>query len=250
MPSASDPVLLDALRQATPAETDRLMRQALAGLLRWQLDQPLAPPAATLQPLAAEKLQADLALFPHWCVRLGHGRSWGSTEQAIWERCAGLLVAQALAQPTIAVHGHWQAGELVRVDDGWRSRRPAAGHAGPVGQDLVTLLRDPALDADEAQELDWAVRWWDAARRGGLPVDPDFGECWRAHDALALLAQLVRLGEVHRQQHDSGQAADPILVARLLAGASRTALRYGPLTPLLRLLEPLSGTAVSAGYTF
>jgi hypothetical protein len=28
------------------------------------------------------------------------------------------------------------------------------------------------------------------------------------------------------------------------------ALRYGPLKPLLRLLEPLSGARVQAGFTF
>jgi hypothetical protein len=30
----------------------------------------------------------------------------------------------------------------------------------------------------------------------------------------------------------------------------KVALRYRPLAPLLRLLEPLSGAAVKAGYTF
>ena len=31
---------------------------------------------------------------------------------------------------------------------------------------------------------------------------------------------------------------------------SKVALRYAPLQPLLRLLEPLSGATVRAGYTF
>jgi hypothetical protein len=37
---------------------------------------------------------------------------------------------------------------------------------------------------------------------------------------------------------------------RFFAYATKVALRYRPLAPLLRLLEPLSGAAVKAGYTF
>jgi hypothetical protein len=36
----------------------------------------------------------------------------------------------------------------------------------------------------------------------------------------------------------------------LLAAASKVALRYGPLKPLLRLLQPLQGETLGAGYTF
>ncbi len=37
---------------------------------------------------------------------------------------------------------------------------------------------------------------------------------------------------------------------RFFGYATQVALRYRPLAPLLRLLEPLSGAAVKAGYTF
>ncbi|HSC01551.1 MAG TPA: aminoglycoside phosphotransferase, partial [Burkholderiaceae bacterium] len=50
----------------------------------------------------------------------------------------------------------------------------------------------------------------------------------------------------HRD-HKPRYSAD---LPRFFAYATRVALRYGPLTPLLALLEPLSGQAVRAGYTF
>lgn len=159
-----------------------------------------------------------LRLFPAWCVTREFGITWTDAEQATWQRVAGLLVAAASEQTVVA--------------------------------DLVALLRDPAFDGDEAQEIDRAVRWWDAARRAGLPVDADFGECWRAYEWQGLLHDLCAMGLACRACHQGGQPQATADLQRRLRQASRVALRYGPLKPLLRLLEPLSGARVQAGFTF
>ncbi len=41
---------------------------------------------------------------------------------------------------------------------------------GPIGYDVASLLRDAFISWDEEQEIDWAVRYWEAARKAGLPV--------------------------------------------------------------------------------
>jgi aminoglycoside/choline kinase family phosphotransferase len=159
-----------------------------------------------------------LPLFPEWCVAREFGITWTEAEQATWQRIAGLLVAAASEHTAVA--------------------------------ELVVLLRDPAFDGDEVQEIDKAVRWWDAARRAGLPVDADFGECWRACEWQGLLHDLSAMGLACRARHQDGQPQAIADLSRPLARASRVALRYGPLKPLLRLLEPLSGARVQAGFTF
>jgi len=63
----------------------------------------------------------------------------------------------------------------------------------------------------------------------------------------------MRLGRICRDRAAGDapdDAAHAATVRRLLAGASRVALRYGPLKPLLRLLQPLQGETAGAGYTF
>jgi len=65
----------------------------------------------------------------------------------------------------------------------------------------------------------------------------------RAYQLAALAAAIERV-----QRFDT--PADGALRAYRLQSISKVALRYGPLKPLLRLLQPLSGEAVASGYTF
>jgi aminoglycoside/choline kinase family phosphotransferase len=206
--------LIQAVQGATPAQADGMMREALQALVADQQ----AALASGVAPFDAAALASALALFPECCVTREFGVSWRAAEQASWQRIGSLLVAAACEQP--------------------------------VGDGLVALLRDAAFDWDEPQEIDWAVRWWDAARRAGLPVAADFGECWRAYEWLGLLHDLTAMGGACRAKQVDGQRDATADLPRLLAHAGRVALRYGPLKPLLRLLEPLSGARVAAGFTF
>lgn len=136
---------------------------------------------------------------------------FGPRLRQAFERCFVRLVDEVGAQPLVACH-------------------PQLGGtgAGPLTADIGRLLRRQPLD--EAAELDLAVRWWQLARAAGLPVEADFGECLRLLEWTWLLQALVQ------------QQAD--------AAAVKVALRYDSLKPLLVLLEPLSGTAPQAGFTF
>ncbi len=204
-------------------------------------------PVDGLPAYGADRLQAELELFPAWCVQREFGRQWDAAEQALWQRIGALLVGSAQAQPRVAVHG-----------SGWSlpADLPTGGDgavAGPITCDIAALLRDGGPAEDEGEELDLAIRWWDGARRAGLPVDADFGECWRALEWMSLQRQLMLLGRACRDRHEQGGEADEAHAAELamrLAAASKIALRYGPLKPLLRLLQPLQGQAPGAGYTF
>jgi aminoglycoside/choline kinase family phosphotransferase len=218
------------------------MRAALQALLQFQTQ----VPAAGLPAPGEAQLAEDLALFPAWCIQREFGITWTAAEQALWTRVATHLVGSAAAQPVVAVRGRWG------LADGEQAPGAVGAVAGPITSDLVALLRDTPHTDDEAVELDWAVRWWEGARRAGLPVEADFGEFWRALEWMGLHRQLVRLGRQCRECHEAAANTTGLRerLAPGLAAASKVALRYGPLKPLLRLLPPAQGAAVGAGYTF
>lgn len=211
---------------------------ALQALLQFQLQVPVAG----LPPYAAPRLAQELALFPEWCVQRQFGQAWTTAEAALWMRVSGLLVDGIAAQPVVAVRGGWPLADEAPPSDG------STALAGPITCDLACLLWDASFTDDESLELDLSIRWWQQARSAGLPVDDDFGEFWRGLEWMGLQRRLLLLGRACRAQHQDGAAA--VDLAPWLAGASKVALRYGPLKPLLRLLQPLQNAPLSVGYTF
>ena len=241
---------LDALRD--PARADALMRDALQALLRWQQH----VSAAALPTMDEALLRAELALFPEWCVQREFGIAWTAPQQRSWQRLCDQLVASALAQPQVAVHADWMPRNLMvcppPLNPGILDFQDAL--RGPVTYDLACLLRDAFISWDEAQELDWAVRWWQQARAAGLPLGEamagDFGEFWRALEWAGLQRHLRVMGIFCRLKHRDGKPRYAEDLPRFLRYATRVAMRYAPLRPLLALLEPLSGQRVASGFTF
>ena len=237
---------LEALQMASPAEADRLMRQALSALVQLQC----RVPPQDLPPFDEGLLAAELALFPQWCVQREFGITWTAREQSAWQGLCRLLIDSALAQSVVAVHADWMPRNLMvsEPNPGVLDFQDAV--AGPISYDLVSLLRDAFISWPEAQEIDWAARWWAEARAAGLPVDPDFGEFWRALEWMGLQRHLKVLGIFCRLKHRDGKPRYAGDVPRFLGYASKVALRYAPLKPLLKLLEPLTGARVQTGLTF
>lgn len=184
---------------------------------------PLDPPS----PAAGDPrptLDALLALAQWQAATPGAGRPRIDDAQLVpplalfddqaWPTLRQRLLDSARAQPLVALR---------------------SGAAGPLTEDVAALLRSGSA-WDEAVEIDLVVRWWQAARRHGLDVEDDFGEVWRACEWTAARQHLLQL------------AAAPS--AAVAARVAKIALRYGPLKPLLRLLESFSGPTTGAGYTF
>jgi hypothetical protein len=125
--------------------------------------------------------------------------------------------------------------------------------AGPVTYDMASLLRDAFLSWEEERELDWAVRYWQAARQGGVPLGEtmgqDFGEFWRALEWMGLQRHLKVLGIFCRLKHRDGKPAYAQDLPRFFAYAAKVAMRYRELKPLIRLLEPLAGPLTVEAYS-
>jgi N-acetylmuramate 1-kinase len=252
---------LDALRNAhadtDTAEVDRLMREAFAALVRWQT----GVPAAALPRYTQAQSESELALFPEWCVQREFGITWSEAERASWKRLTLLIAGSMLAQPVVAVHsdfmprnlllpaaGGTPAGEAAAAGPGILDFQDAV--AGPLGYDAISLLRDAFVSWDEERQIDWAVRYWEMARRAALPVPQDFGAFWQAMEWAGLQRHLRVLGIFCRLKHRDGKARYVEDLPRFFGYATQVAMRYAPLAPLLALLEPMSGRTVQSGFTF
>ena len=239
---------LDALREADAAGVDRLMRDAVAALLRWQ--QQVDP--AGLPAYDEALLQRELDLFAQWCVAAEYGVTWSDAQRAQWQRICRLLIDSALAQPTVAVHRDWMPRNLMVAEPNPGIIDFQDAVRGPVSYDLASLLRDAFISWDEAREIDWAVRWWNEARRmaplAGHAMAEDFGECWRAIEWMGLQRHLKVLGIFCRLKHRDGKPRYSADLPRFFAYAAGVATRYRPLAPLLGLIEPLAGPLTTTGF--
>ncbi len=131
---------------------------------------------------------------------------------------------------------------------------------GPITYDIGSLLRDAFLSWDEAEEIDWAVRYWEGARRAGLfgldasGEDPhemaqDFGVFWRALEWTVLQRHLKILGIFCRLKHRDGKPHYAEDLPRFYAYVVKTATRYVELSPLLRLMEDLQPQLLQTGFS-
>jgi N-acetylmuramate 1-kinase len=238
--------LRDALAESMPGRVDALMRDAFGALVQWQL----RVDPSSLPPYDDALLRRELALFPEWCVAREHGIHWTADQHAQWQGVCDLLVVSALAQPRVAVHRDFMPRNLMVSDPNPGILDFQDAVQGPISYDAASLLRDAFLSWDEEQELDWAVRYWQQARRAGLPLDADFGEFWRQLEWMGLQRHLKVLGIFCRLKHRDAKPAYSHDLPRFFRYARRVAGRYRELGALLPLLDAVERIETRVAYTF
>jgi len=238
--------LQTAVAAGDTARVDSLMRDAFAALVRWQLHVAVAGLPAYDDAL----LRRELALFPEWCVGREHGIAWDASQLALWDGVCDLLVASALAQPHVAVHRDYMPRNLMCCEPNPGILDFQDAVHGAITYDAASMLRDAFISWDEEQEIDWAVRYWEQARRTGLPLDADFGEFWRQLEWMGLQRHLKVLGIFCRLKHRDGKPAYSEDLPRFFRYARRVAGRYRSLGALLPLLDQIEGVERRIALTF
>jgi aminoglycoside/choline kinase family phosphotransferase len=238
-----DTTYLAALNDDNAAD---LMRDATDALLRWQL----ATRPNLLPPYDEALLRRELALFPEWYVGRHLGRTLEAAQRQALEHVGALLVRSALAQPQVYVHRDYMPRNLMCCEPNPGVLDFQDAVMGPITYDIASLTRDAFLSWSEERVLDWTVRYWEKAKRAGLPVEPDFAEFWRAFEWMGLQRHLKVLGIFARITHRDGKPKYVADTPRFIAYARPVARRYAALAPLARLLDELDGVTPTAGYTF
>jgi len=121
---------------------------------------------------------------------------------------------------------------------------------GPITYDIASLMRDAFLSWDEEFVLDITIRYWQKARKAGLPVGEDFGEFYRAVEWMGLQRHLKILGIFARLTLRDGKPHYLADTPRFIKYARSTASRYRQLGPLMVLLDEIEGNETRVGYTF
>jgi aminoglycoside/choline kinase family phosphotransferase len=122
---------------------------------------------------------------------------------------------------------------------------------GPITYDAASLFRDAFVSWDEERVLDWTARYWEKAKRAGLPVDSDFGSFYRDFEWMGLQRHLKVLGIFARLHYRDGKCGYLEDAPRFVGYVRAVAVRYKPLRPLLTLLDAIEDKPQArTGYTF
>ncbi len=196
-------------------------------------------------------LLKELMIFPEWYIGKHLGVTLTAEQTASLDKVFEALLANNLAQPQVFVHRDYHSRNLMLLDKG----NPGVldfqdAVYGPITYDLVGLLRDAYVQWDEEMVLDWAIRYWEKAKRAGLPVSADVDSFYRDFEFMGLQRHLKILGIFARLYHRDGKDAFLADMPLVMEYVRKTAQRYNVLIPLLRLLDVLEDKKPQVGYTF
>jgi aminoglycoside/choline kinase family phosphotransferase len=226
-----------------PGNAARLFGDATDALVRWQL----ATKAGVLPSYSDALLRRELELFPEWYVGRHLGERLTADERAALESVFATIIASNLAQPRVYVHRDYMPRNLMVCEPNPGVLDFQDAVEGPITYDIACLMRDAFLSWEDERVLDVTVRYWEKAKRAGLPVAADFGAFWRDLEWMGLQRHLKVLGIFARIRHRDGKPGYVEDAPRFVRYVRPVARRYPEFAPLARLLDRLEGSAPSVG---
>ena len=201
-------------------------------------------------------LTRELELFPDWYVARHLGVTLDADQQATLRSVFRKILANNLAQPRVFVHRDYHSRNLMVCRAGTSAAHAAHVNPGiidfqdavygPITYDPVSLYRDAYISWSEEQELDFVIRYWQSARRCGLPVAADFHDFYRDYEWMGAQRQIKVLGIFARLYHRDGKDGYLKDMPTVMAYLRRTCERYLELRPLARLLDEIESRTVDA----
>jgi N-acetylmuramate 1-kinase len=234
---------LAALRDGN---VEALFADATTALVRWQ-----ASSRDGVLPEYDEALLArELALFPDWYVARHLGVTLTAAQREALEGVFKLILGRNLAEPRTFVHRDYMPRNLMVCDPNPGILDFQDAVHGPISYDVASLYRDAFISWDEERVLDGTIRYWEKARRAGLPVRADFAEFWRDVEWMGLQRHLKVLGIFARLSHRDGKQGYLEDTPRFIGYVRHAVGRYRELAPLGRLLDELEGRRPQARLGF
>ena len=194
-----------------------------------------------------------MALFPDWYVAQHRNFALTTAQQGVLDDAFKHIKAsnlQSLGGVQVFVHRDYMARNLMVSDGELGVLDFQDAVYGPITYDIASLMRDAFLTWEEDFVLDITVRYWQQARKAGLPVGDDFGEFYRAVEWMGLQRHLKILGIFARLTLRDGKPKYLADTPRFIKYVRATAARYRQLGPLMVLLDAIEGNETRVGYTF
>jgi aminoglycoside/choline kinase family phosphotransferase len=251
--------------QGFPAgNPSKLYGDATDALIKIQL----ASKKNELPPYDEALLRRELNLFPEWYIAKHLGVTLSEKQLAKLEEVFKRILANNLAQPCVYVHRDYHSRNLMVTKDPHLNPLPPAGEEaneksnflsspgiidfqdavyGPITYDLASLFKDAYIRWEEEEIMDWLIRYWENARKAGLPVREDFGEFYRDYEMMGVQRHIKVLGIFARLYHRDGKDGYLKDMPLVMDYLRRACERYIDLKPLLVILMELEIHAQQAG---
>ena len=216
------------------ADAGALYAAALAALTRIQARGLEA--ARELPPYDRATLEREMALCPEWFCQRHLGLALGEEDTQLLAVTFDFLVRAALAQPVVLVHRDYHSRNLMhlgRGEPGILDFQDAL--AGPIGYDLVSLLKDCYIDWPRARVEEWVEQY----RRGigALAGGAGRGEFLRWFDLIGLQRHIKVLGIFARLWYRDGKPGYLADLPLTLQYVREAAALYAELAPFAAFLE-------------
>ena len=268
--------MMQAMQREDAWANQAVYLQAVDALITWQTaSQPDILPAydATL-------LRREMELFPEWYLARHRGIAVEGELRRTLDDAFASIIQENLRWPSVYVHRDFMPRNLMpnvapTLGTGVSSLPPEGSVSpwggpaaklvvaptlgvldfqdavyGPITYDIASLMRDAFLSWEEDFCLDITVRYWEKARKAGLPVGDDFGEFYRGVEWMGLQRHLKVAGIFARLTLRDGKPQYLADTPRFITYMRATCERYRELKPLLRLIERAEGIVPVSGYVF
>jgi aminoglycoside/choline kinase family phosphotransferase len=236
--------MMQVINRDSAVANQGLYLKAVDALIAWQT----ASTPGVLPPYDEALLRRELALFPDWYLARYRGVSVEGELGRTLDNSFQQIIEHNLAWPSVYVHRDFMPRNLMISGDKSESRLGVLDFQdavyGPITYDIASLMRDAFLSWDEDFCLDITIRYWEQARKAGLPVGADFGEFYRGVEWMGLQRHLKVAGIFARLTLRDGKPHYLADTPRFIGYIRATCARYRELKALLRLVDKVEGIEV------
>ena len=185
-------------------DPDQLYAEALASLALIQTRGTQA--ARELRPYDAPALEREMRLLPEWFCTQHLRLELGAEDAELLTETFEFLTSEALAQPVVFVHRDYHSRNLMITP----KRSPGVidfqdALAGPIGYDLVSLLKDCYISWPRPRYSAWLEDYRERLQAEGVAAGADSAEFMRWFEMAGLQRHLKVLGIFARLWYRDGK---------------------------------------------
>ncbi|MDR2014501.1 MAG: phosphotransferase [Azoarcus sp.] len=234
----------------TPHTAAHLYADAIGALLAIQA----ASQPGVLPEYSGELLRRELMLFPDWYIARHKGVMLDEEDRNTLMDVFDKIIAVNLAEPKVFVHRDYHSRNLMVIPEGEGANPGIIDFQdavyGPLTYDLVSLFKDAYIEWEEDFTLDLLARYWEMARRSGLPVRADFAGFYSDYEWMGVQRHIKVVGIFARLCHRDGKEGYLSSLPLLMRHLRKVCGRYRDLHPLLKLLDKLDPVPAKHFFSF